>query len=184
MRKVVHPDYPEYLIREDGLVERAVDSQRGPKAGDVLHGRVLKSGYRQFKLFHRDGAQRLVRANRLVCEAFHGKPPTAKHHSAHENGERLDNSPGNLYWATPRQNKRDSIRHGTAVYGSTVVNQHGPAKITAAAVSVIRSEYTGAYGELVRFARRYGVRPACIHKIIAGQTWKHVQRGRRCTAST
>lgn len=179
MRKVIHPDFPEYFIRDDGLVERAVDSKKYQKAGEILAGRILKkSGYRQFKLVGADGKRRLIRANRLVCEAFHGSAPTPKHHAAHENGIRLDNRPDNLYWATPRQNKQDSFRHGTAVFGERVANQHGPAKITPEIVQDIRAEYTGAKGELLRFAARYGVVPTCIHKIVSGQTWRHVP-GRR-----
>lgn len=174
MHKVVHPEFPQYFVRADGFVERATDSLRASKAGDLLSGRVLASGYRQFKLRDRDGTARHVRANRLVSEAFHGPAPTPRHHSAHKNGDRLDNREENLYWATPRQNKRDAFRHGTAVFGPTVVNQHGPAKITVDAVLDIRADYTGARGELIMFAKRYGVGTTCIKNIVAGRTWRHV----------
>ena len=35
MEKRTHPDFPEYLIRDDGFVERAVDSKKYQKAGDL-----------------------------------------------------------------------------------------------------------------------------------------------------
>lgn len=174
MRKVVHPDFPEYFVRDDGLVERRFDSRKYQKAGSVLYGRVLASGYRQFKLVGNDGKPYLVRDNRLVAIAFHGPAPTKTHQSAHKNGDRLDNRPENLYWATPKQNKRDAIRHGTAVHGEAVVNQHGPAKITREIVMDIRADYTGTRGEITQLARKYGVYPTCIQKILSGETWRHV----------
>jgi len=174
LKKVTHPEFPEYFIRSDGSVERAIDGKRNSKAGDILRGRVLTSGYRQFKLKRRDGTKAAVRANRLVCEAFHGSPPSPTHHAAHKNGIRLDNRKDNLYWATPLQNKRDSLVHGTAVFGETVINQHGPAKITRQIVMDIRAEYTGRRGEIIGFARRYGVQRTCIQNIVSGQTWRHV----------
>jgi hypothetical protein len=174
MRKVIHPGFPNYFIRDDGLVERRVDGRRHQKAGLVLYGRVLASGYRQFNLRDGNGCKRLVRGNRLVCEAFHGPAPTSDHHAAHRNGVRLDNVPPNLYWATATENKRDSIMHGTAVRGERTVNQHGPAKLTESAIHSIRAEYTGTRGDLVRIAAMFGVYPSCIHKIVSGQTWAHV----------
>ena len=174
MRKVRHPRFPQYLIREDGLVERAVDGKKYHKAGDILRGRILASGYRQFTLRDANCARCQVRANRLVCEAFHGLAPLLGHHAAHRNGKRLDDRPANLYWATPAENKSDSVRHGTSVQGMAVVNQHGRAKFTDEDIILIRAAYTGARGDLVRLAREHGVYPTCIQKIVTGQTWRHV----------
>lgn len=174
MRKRKHQTYPDYFVREDGLVERAVDSKRYQKAGDLVMGRVLASGYRQFKLVDAEGAKRMVRANRLVCEVFHGPAPSPRHQAAHKDGVRLNNCADNLYWATPMENKMDSIRHGTSVRGETCANQHGPAKLTAADVLSMRAAYSGKRGELVRFADKHGVHPTCVRKAIFGETWAHV----------
>ncbi len=175
LRKVKHPQYPNYLVRDDGLVERAVASRKYHKAGFILRGSVLQSGYRQFALFDACGVKRGVRANRLVCEAFHGKPPSARYHAAHKDGNRLNNKPENLYWATAKQNKRDSINHGTAVFGEKVSNQHGPAKLDAASVLSIRNSYTGKRGDLARLARQYGVGTTCIKNVVNRSTWGHVK---------
>jgi hypothetical protein len=170
MRKVIHPDFPDYFIRDDGLVERRVDSRRYHKAGLVLCGRVLTSGYRQFNLRDVNGCKRLVRGNRLVCEAFHGTPPTPDHHSAHRNGVRLDNSPENLYWATAKENKTDSVRHGTAAIGERV----GTARLTADAVKEARQLFDGRRGTLTALSKKYGVGIQTMRRVLEGSTWAHV----------
>jgi hypothetical protein len=167
-----HPQFPDYWIHSDGTVVRAVNSQKYQKAGDVLAGRVLQSGYRQHKLVDADGCQRFVRTNRLVCEAFLGVAPSPQHHSAHKDGDRLNNAAQNLYWATPQQNKADSIAHGTVARGERAANQHGAAKLTAEKVTEIRAAYKGKKGDLVSLAFIYGVAPTCIQKVVSGKTWK------------
>lgn len=174
MRKVVHPEFPEYFIRDDGRIERRVDSKRYQKAGEVLEGRVLCSGYRQHKLVDRNGVKRLVRTNRLICEAFHGPPPTAEHHAAHKNGVRLDNQPDNLEWATPLSNMRDRSRHGTQARGRTAANQYGKSPLTDEAVREIRASYSGSSGEIAELAIRYGMSHTGMSNIVHGRTWRHV----------
>lgn len=48
----------------------------------------------------------------LVLQAFIGQRP-AGHQAAHWDGDRRNNTPGNLRWATPSQNNLDKARHGT-----------------------------------------------------------------------
>lgn len=175
MRKVVHPDFPEYFVREDGFVERRVDSKMYQKAGDLLRGRVLGSGYRQFNMLDHNGRKRLVRANRLVCEAFHGPAPTPIHHAAHNNGARLDNRPDNLRWALPAENMRDRTRHGTQRHGGT----HPKAILTDQAVREIRSEYTGEMGQIAYLARKYGMSHSGMSSVVHGRLWQHVKNDPR-----
>ena len=55
------------------------------------------------------------KANRVMCELAHGKPPTPKHHAAHScgNGHLGCVNPRHLKWKTPRENQLDRRRHGT-----------------------------------------------------------------------
>lgn len=49
--------------------------------------------------------------HRLVCEAFHGQKPTPKHMTAHWDGNKKNNRPSNLRWATASENQADRVRH-------------------------------------------------------------------------
>ena len=56
--------------------------------------------------------------HRLVCEKMHGPPPTKKHQAAHSCGNRLCVNWRHIRWATPSENQRDRIAHGTHLRGS------------------------------------------------------------------
>jgi hypothetical protein len=53
-------------------------------------------------------------AHRLMCTLVNGKPPTKRHHAAHECGRGTSGCvhPRHLKWKTPLQNKKDRKRHG------------------------------------------------------------------------
>jgi hypothetical protein len=172
IRRVIHPEYPDYFICSDGTVERRVASKRRDHTpGDILIGTVFAhSGYRQFGLNHRDGGKRVVRSNRLVCEAFHGPPPSDNSQAAHRNGLRSDNREENLYWASPKENMGDQAKHGTKRFGET----HHNAKLSEDNVRSIRASYSGIKGEVSALARQFGVDRKCIHYIVTREKWKHV----------
>lgn len=167
----MHPEFPEYIFSSSGRVIRAVDSCKHQKAGDEIFGRVMVSGYRQFKLCHRDGGRRHVRANRLICEVFHGPAPSTSHHAAHNDGDRLNNSADNLRWATAKENYADQIRHGTNVYGE----RGGMAKLTNAVVAQIRLEAAeNAAGSRRAIAEKYGIGASTASRVILGRGWAGV----------
>lgn len=154
-----------------GIVVRAVDSKRYHKAGDAVLGRVLASGYRQYKLVSRDGIRVHVRANRLVLETFSGPAPCNKHHAAHNNGNRLDNRLDNLRWATAKENCADQTKHGTKRRGDRVKN----ARLTDQQVLEIRQRYTGKRGEIRALGNAYGIANfSTIQRIVTGKTYSHL----------
>lgn len=86
-------------------------------AGLVMRQQV-QGGYTTLMIGSRtDGSRERRSLHRMVCEAFHGKPPTPKHHAAHADGDPLHNVPGNLRWATATENAADSVSHGTRPKG-------------------------------------------------------------------
>jgi hypothetical protein len=167
----VHPRFPDYDVRADGRVFRARWTPRKgqgnyPRFGEIK-GRVLKSGYRQFKLCTFDGRQELVRANRLVAETFLGPPPSDEHQAAHNDGVKLNNCAGNLRWATPKENAADQDLHGTRRRGELVPT----AKLTNEQAAHIRREFTGARGEIARFSRQFNAGRNAIYRVIDGKTY-------------
>ena len=92
-----------------------------------------KYGYWRTQLC-RNGRTTEYTVHRLVLLAFVGPPPTATHQAAHGNGDRKDNRPSNLRWATPKENAADRARHGTAAVGE----RSGMAKFTNEQVRRIR----------------------------------------------
>jgi len=52
----------------------------------------------------KNGKRHCLFVHRIVCEAFHGTPPTDKHQANHKNGNKLDNNVDNLEWVTRSEN--------------------------------------------------------------------------------
>ena len=63
------------------------------------------------------GKRRSYRVQGLVCAAFNGPKPSPELMCAHRDGNKLNNTPGNLYWATAKENSADRERHGRSRRG-------------------------------------------------------------------
>lgn len=92
----------KYAASADGRIFRLQDG-RPPKE----RKQQTVNGYRKITV---NGKQRSV--HRLVCEAYHGPEPRPGMDVAHWNGQKADNRPENLRWATREENILDQIRHG------------------------------------------------------------------------
>src|SRR5690348_15132724 len=99
-------DWPEYEVSDDGQVRRVVGGGPAAKVGRVLKPGKNLYGY-HFVVLYQTPRKRMSLISRLVCEAWHGPPPTPKHEAAHWNGVRTDNRPSNLRWATGAENAAD-----------------------------------------------------------------------------
>lgn len=101
-----------YEVSDRGRVRRLKPAM-GAKVGRILRPQIV-SGQGYYKYFLSvDGKVREFRAARLVALAFIGPPPTSKHEVAHWDGNRTNNRPTNLRWATRKENIADAFRHGT-----------------------------------------------------------------------
>jgi hypothetical protein len=164
------PGFPGYCAGSDGTIW----GSKRPNSGEVH-----SNGWRKMKPFiNRQGylclslrvdcKSRPARVNRLVLMAFVGPCPDG-YQSCHDNGDRLDNRPGNLRWDTPKANQGDALRHGTRAMGS----RQGLAKLTEHDVSVIRSRADHG-SRCVDLAREYGMTLQAIRSIVFRRTWRHV----------
>lgn len=171
MRWASHPRFPDYIISENCVVIRTVDTTRS-KAGTQLLGRVLKEkNRRQFKLVNADGVQESVYAARLLAETFIGPAPTSMHQAAHSDGNSLNDVISNIRWATPKENNADKVVHGTRQAGE----MSGMARLTCADVAAIRAEYDGTRGAKTRLAKKYCVGRSTICRVLAGICWDMVE---------
>lgn len=113
------------------------------------------------------------RVHVLVCEAFHGPRPSARHQAAHRDGVRSHNTESNIRWATPEENLEDKRQHGTILRGEEVFG----AVLTERDIPVLRTLLRQGVPATV-IGRAYGVTAEAIRAAGSGKTWAHV------TAST
>lgn len=143
----------------------------GPSSGvalapRIVNGSIFSTGYRQ--LWTREGHRSV---HRLVCEAFHGTPPSGLHVARHLDGDKLNNSASNLAWGTGSENMADSRRHGTDPLGS----RNPAAKLDEATVAQIKGLLTDERGNRAALARQFGVSPSMVERIANGKNWVHVR---------
>ncbi|MDT8871565.1 hypothetical protein RAA17_12035 [Komagataeibacter rhaeticus] len=95
-----------------------------------------------------------------------------KHHAAHNNGIKANNSAGNVRWASPHENNMDKHRHGTMKTGSDhhAIKKpecmprgilHGNAKVNDADVIAIRSDNRPQ----TKIADQYGISQSLVSQI-------------------
>lgn len=161
--------FPKYLVSSLGNVKS--DKTKSNK----LSGRVLKPAfaekgkYKFVTLMEDNGKKRTMRIARLVCEAFHGEKPSARHHVCHNNGDSQDNRAINLRWDTPEGNQADRKSHGTHIEGSKVYGS----KLTEKDIPIIRRLIASSvpFGII---ANAYQVDTNAIFSIKKGKTWNCV----------
>ena len=135
----------------------------------ILKPLFNKKGYASVCLM-KNGKRHTRRVNRLVCEAFHGLPPSTKHEAAHINGIRSDNRAINLTWKTKIDNMKDMNIHGTKPSGE----KHGRSKITSKQVAVIRKLYSRGKFSGARIGRKFGLTRHQIYNIVSKRQWRHI----------
>lgn len=161
----VIPSAPDYAVSNLGRVKRVVKNIR-PLTGRPLRVQLSTHGYPQVALFI-FGKTVQWRVHRAVCEAFNGLAPSPTHHAAHRDGNRLNSSPSNVYWATPQENTLDTVRHGTQARGEKI------SKLTPADIDEIRKA-PKQYGNFTALAKKFGVHRNTILFIRKRQTWAHI----------
>lgn len=161
----------DYSVSNLGKVRR--DAPSTSPRGRAVVGRLLKHGrcgagrrYARVVLYT-NGKMQYASVHRLVCEAFHGPAPSAKHHAAHNDGDPLNNRADNLRWATAKENIADKAQHGTRLRGSRA----NGAKLNERQVRAIRKSAVPA-GEL---AELLDLEESTINKIRSRRIWRWLE---------
>lgn len=157
---------PGYEVSTSGRIRRVVPRGNGKGVGE-LRGSMNNNGY--LMVARPDRSKRFA-IHRLICEAFHGPPPSRRHHAAHRDGVKTNNRSRNLRWATPKENSADSMLHGTVARGSQQKN----AKLRERdIVPIFRMATRGAQQRDI--ARHFGVHQAQVFKVLHRISWRHVK---------
>ena len=115
-----------------------------------------------------NGVRKSFNVHSLVLTTFVGPRPKGKE-AAHTDGNTRNARLSNLRWATPIENARDKMRHGTVAKGSKC----GRSKLSEVDVLAIKRRLgRGDVG--CRIASDYGVCPETVYLIKNGTNWKHL----------
>lgn len=135
--------------------------------GKSLSCTVSGTGYAYVRLYM-GHENRMVAVHKLVAEAFLGRCPPGQH-VAHWDGDKLNNTLGNLRYVTPLENAQDRDRHGRTAMGEGI----GTAVLTDSAVLAIRQQLArGCRGH--DLAEQHGVSYSTIRDIARRRTWRHL----------
>lgn len=106
-----------YEVSSQGRVRaiaRSIIDSNGHKRSykeRILKQDTDKDGYKKVRLSMGDSQKRLS-VHHIVLFTHTGARPSG-HIGMHVDGDPSNNTPGNLKWGTPLENKRDQILHGT-----------------------------------------------------------------------
>jgi len=105
-----------YRVSDQGRVAslaRTVTASNGRSwsIGEKVLAPALRNGYHLGVSLAKDGKNRSYYLHDLVLRAFVGEPEPGQQ-GLHKDDDPLNNSVGNLYWGTRRDNLLDAVRNG------------------------------------------------------------------------
>ena len=140
------------------------DGRSGMLKAGILRGAVSAAGYAFVTL----GPKKLL-LHRLVCEAFTDGDREANAYETvnHINGNKLDNRPENLEWATYKRNSQHAR-------DTNLNKQHGTncnlAKHSDQFINAVRNVYKAYNPTYAELGRLFGLRDGHVGQIIKMQT--------------
>jgi hypothetical protein len=169
------PEYEGlYQITDTGEVHAI--RRKGSKGG-LRKTYVDHNGYERVTLT-KNYKQRNCLVHGLVAAAWLGPRPEG-YDVCHKDGDRLNNSPDNLYYGTRSENAKDAVKHGTHNFladnfkGERVKGEGCSwAKITEEVVRYIRSMKGEKSSRTL--AKELSISQGNVSAIWTGKSWSHV----------
>jgi hypothetical protein len=96
-----------YEVSSLGRIRR-INAYR-PNQAVVLKQQTDWDGYKMVTIWN-NAKPRTVKVSLLVCEVFHGPKPGVGYQAAHWDGDKSNNRPSNVRWATRAENDEDAKR--------------------------------------------------------------------------
>jgi hypothetical protein len=163
------PSYPDYQVSSLGRVRRATPYRSTAVGRCLTLSEDKRTGHLVARMSIR-GKLKGVGVHRLMAEAFHGPAPSPKHVAAHGDSNPKHNVPGNIRWATNKENMDDRIALGTAPIGMNNPN----ARLTDEEVLLIRSHLM--FGERpATLSRIFNIPDTLVHNIKSRKLWRHLE---------
>lgn len=142
------------------------DGRKGVTKAGLLRGTVIKTGYVSISF----GKSRLF-LHRLVAEAFHGIPDESHAYQTvnHINGNKTDNRPENLEWASYKSNNSHARSAG-------LNNQHGErtnlSKHSDQFIAAVRNVYAAYHPNWEQLGKMFGITGCHARQIVLNLTRK------------
>ena len=156
-----------YQVSDWGRVRRTGKTS-GAKIGRILRPGTSRSGYAYVNLYrHQEQVTR--RVHRLVAEAFLPNPRMVGDVN-HKNGDKQDNTVGNLEWCTRSENHRHAFR--TGIRDRQVGEDASGSKLTWEQVEQIRDMYATGYYSWRELAALFHVTHTTIGNVVKNRTWQ------------
>ena len=163
--------YPEYLVSNYGNVMSLKYYTKDGKNSRPLAQNPDRDGYKTVTLYPN---KKYIKAkvHRLVAEAFCKGRTEEKNLALHKDGNKNHNHYKNIYWGTSKQNKADSVRHGTNTQDWTW---------ETAPTRILQPRNVKKIKRLLKegmkpspIAKMYKVHYKTIWDIKVGNSWKHI----------
>jgi hypothetical protein len=108
-------------------------------------------------------------AHRVAFEDAYGPIPSGKL-VCHSCDNRLCVNPRHLFLGSAKENTADMMRKGRGVFGNSIGERNGKAKLSDAEVDALRSAYAPKKGAVSELAARFGCSWNTANRIVLGKT--------------
>lgn len=159
------PGFEGYQASTRGRLRSSRHKQFASIGWLILKPSLSPSGYLMAKLSDSNFFRFTRGVHGWVALAFHGPVPSGRQ-IRHLDGNKLNNSPGNLRYGTAKENAADKVIHGTQARGSA----HHSGKLHESQVLAIRESLTHG-ATAASLAAKYGVTETAIFAIKKRKTW-------------